>query len=281
MFMRSMSQSLKEKSGKRKNKSLRFIGGLAVILLAAAALGAALVLSKTVRINPYFAEKYQVQGIDVSHYQGDICWEKIREQDIDFAFIKATEGSGHLDERFQENWEESAMAGIPAGAYHFFSFDSPGKNQAEWYITNAGSLEGRLIPAVDVEFYGNKEADPPQKAEVVRELKAFLDRLEDEYQARPVIYTTYKVYELYILGEFEGYPLWIRNVYYPPDVDMKGKWDFWQYTDRAVMDGYQGEEKYIDKNVFCGDEEEMKKGFCSAVSTYRLQGPFSVPNYKF
>ena len=280
MFMRSMSQSLKEKSGK-KNKSLRFISGLAVIHSAAAALGAALVLSKTVRINPYFAEKYQVQGIDVSHYQGDICWEKIREQDIDFAFIKATEGSGHLDERFQENWEESAMAGIPAGAYHFFSFDSPGKNQAEWYITNVGSLEGRLIPAVDVEFYGNKEADLPQKAEVVRELKAFLDRLEDEYQARPVIYTTYKVYELYILGEFEEYPLWIRNVYYSPDVDMKGKWDFWQYTDRAVMDGYQGEEKYIDKNVFYGDEEEMKKGFCSAVSTYRLQGPFSVPNYKF
>lgn len=42
---------------------------------------------------------------------------------------------------------------------------------------------------------------------------------------------------------------------------MKGKWQFWQYTDRAVLEGYEGAEKYIDLNVFGGTEDEWKEYF--------------------
>ena len=49
------------------------------------------------------ASGYEVQGVDVSHYQGDIDWEILAGEDIDFAFIKATEGSGHTDSKFAEN----------------------------------------------------------------------------------------------------------------------------------------------------------------------------------
>lgn len=66
---------------------------------------------------------------------------------------------------------------------------------------------------------------------------------------KPVIYTTYSVYYQYIKGGFKEYPLWIRNVYFPPDWHMKGEWTFWQYTDTAVMNGYAGNEKYIDRNM--------------------------------
>lgn len=92
-------------------------------------------------------------------------------------------------------------------------------------------------------------------------MQNFLDVLEEHYQIKPIIYTTYKVYRRYIEDEFEEYPLWIRNVYYSPDLDMKGKWQFWQYTDRAVLEGYEGAEKYIDLNVFGGTEDKWKGYF--------------------
>jgi lysozyme len=46
-------------------------------------------------------------------------------------------------------------------------------------------------------------------------------------------------------------------VYYSPNIDLKGKWKFWQYTDRAKLKGYSGDEQYIDKNIFNGTENEF------------------------
>ena len=64
------------------------------------------VLRKEIKINPIVAEGYEVHGVDVSHYQGTIDWD-VLSQDLDFAFIKATEGSTHVDDRFQDNWQRS------------------------------------------------------------------------------------------------------------------------------------------------------------------------------
>ena len=44
----------------------------------------------------------RVRGVDVSHYQGEIDWKVLGQQDIDFAYIKATEGSSHVDEKFSQ-----------------------------------------------------------------------------------------------------------------------------------------------------------------------------------
>ena len=55
-----------------------------------------LILTKKITINQFVIGKYPIQGVDVSHYQGAIDWEKLREQQVDFAFIKATEGSSHI-----------------------------------------------------------------------------------------------------------------------------------------------------------------------------------------
>lgn len=234
---------------------------LAVCLLAAVlcAVAGALLLAKKWNLNQYLVSRYAFQGVDVSHHQGTVDWETLAGQGIDFAFIKATEGSSHLDEKFAANWQGAAEAGVYAGAYHFFSFDSAGSTQAEWYIQTVGDLNGRLAPVADVEYYGDKELHPPEKEAVIRELREFLRILEECYQVKPVIYTTYKVYRWYLEGEFDDYPLWIRNVYYPPDLDLRGRWQFWQYTDTAVLPGYEGAEPCIDRNVFVGTEEEFAK----------------------
>lgn len=61
---------------------------------------------------------FPVQGIDVSHHQGEIDWFALPGQDVDFAYIKATEGGDHRDRLFARNWEEARQAEIARGAYH-------------------------------------------------------------------------------------------------------------------------------------------------------------------
>lgn len=236
-------------------KRMFWTGVLALVFMAVLFL---LVMGKRLRPNLLFAGRYALDGVDVSHYQGEIDWARLREQGIDFAYIKATEGSSLTDDCFAANWQGAEEAGIHAGAYHFFSFDSEPETQAELYIETVGDLTGRLIPVVDVEYYGNTREHPPKKEELVRDLERFLKLLEEEYQVKPVIYTTQLFYERYVKGSFTEYPLWIRSVYIPP-LGLGRSWQFWQYTDRAVLEGYTGAEKYIDRNVFYGTEEELEQ----------------------
>ncbi|MCC2096979.1 MAG: glycosyl hydrolase family 25, partial [Hyphomicrobiales bacterium] len=62
---------------------------------------------------------FPIHGIDVSKYQGDIDWNAVRASGVKFAWIKATEGGDHADERFLQNWNAAKAAGVPRGAYHF------------------------------------------------------------------------------------------------------------------------------------------------------------------
>jgi lysozyme len=179
-------------------------------------------------------------------------------QNIDFAFIKATEGSNSVDEYFEQNWRNAQETPIVIGAYHFFSIDSSIETQAENFISTVGSLNEKLPPVIDFELYGNYVDNLPDIKTTRTNLQMLLNILENYYGSKPIIYTTVKSYNLYIKNEFNDYPLWIRNVYYSPNIGMKYKWKFWQYTDRAVLEGYHGDEKYIDMNVFCGTEEDFR-----------------------
>lgn len=237
-------------------------GWIAGTVIALILLLVVLVFLKKIRIAPLWADRYDVQGVDVSHHQGRVDWRKLAGNGMDFAFIKATEGSSHLDEQFIQNWRGASGENLLIGAYHFFSFDSPGERQAAWFIKNAGTLTGRLAPVVDVEYYGDKEKNPPDEEEVRKNLEKMCALLETEYGIKPILYTTYAVYKKYIRGHFDDYPLWIRNVYYSPDLDLGDVWMFWQYTDRACLDGYEGGEEYIDMNVFRGDREELGQYIC-------------------
>lgn len=238
-------------------KKRRFFTILAIILII---IGAALagIFTKKIKINFLFTDSY-IKGVDVSHYQGTIDMEKLEQQGISFIFIKATEGSEGVDERFAINWENASETQMLMGAYHFFSFDSGGEQQAHHFIDTVGDLRGRLVPVVDVEFYGDKEKNPPAAEEVIEELTAYLTVLEKEYQVVPIIYTTRKVYRKYIRDSFKKYPLWLRNVYYPVTIDAGNRWSFWQYSDTECLEGYKGDEKYIDMNVFQASKEELQE----------------------
>lgn len=106
-----------------------YVKCVVVGLLASLLIALILIKSKTILLNAWFVdESTSVIGADVSMHQGTIDMRRLKEQDIAFVFIKATEGSGFQDVHFAENWANAQQAGLPCGAYHFFSFDSPGGN---------------------------------------------------------------------------------------------------------------------------------------------------------
>lgn len=216
-----------------------------------------LVWNGVILLNGFSAERYAVKGIDVSSYQGEIDWETLASENISFVFIKATEGSSFADECFGYNFEEAQKTNLAVGAYHFFSYDSEGGTQAENFIKTVQPFEGMLPPVIDLEFYGDKEKNPPDREYVDVQLNEMLDALEEYYGQKPIIYATEKSYELYLSGGYEEYDIWIRNVITKPKLSDGREWKFWQYTNRDRLSGYSGEEKYIDVNVFCGSAEEF------------------------
>ena len=61
------------------------------------------------------------QGIDVSHWQGDIDWEQVKASGIDFVIVKAggSDAGFYTDSRFEENYAGAKAAGLMVGAYYF------------------------------------------------------------------------------------------------------------------------------------------------------------------
>jgi len=235
--------------GRKRLKTIFSV--LLIILVIAFLVVFVLAKQKKIFINTWFVdENKSTIGADVSSYQADIKMNELKEQNIAFIYIKATEGSSLVDERFTENWENAKEAGLLAGAYHFFSYDSEGRTQAANFIEAVGpDIQGRLIPAVDVEYYGDKEQNPPPKEDVIFELKIYLEMIEKEYGVKPLIYTRPDIYDKFIKGEFDEYKKWISSLYMPLRWKYKDDWHIWQYLNRGELKGYTGGEKYIDLNV--------------------------------
>ena len=217
-----------------------------------------LIYNGNILLNNPSDEDYPIRGIDVSSYQGEIDWDVISSQNISFAFIKATEGTTFIDEKFVYNYEEAAKTNIEVGAYHFFSYDSSGKTQADNFINTVPNTENMLPPVVDLEFYGDYNKSPKDSQAVHTELNNMLIALEEHYGKKPIIYCTEKSYNLYIDGYYDDYNIWIRSVYKAPALSHD-KWTFWQYSNRGKLDGYNGEEKFIDFNVFNGSTKEFEQ----------------------
>lgn len=241
---------------------MRRHGKALAVLAAVLALGlalCALVYNGTILLNNPSRRQYPVRGVDVSHWQGDIQWDVLAQQDISFAFIKATEGSSYVDDCFARNWIAAQQTGLRIGAYHFFSFDSAGETQARNFIRNVDAFPGMLPPVIDLEFYGDKAIHPPEAASVRRELDAMIALLEAHYGMEPIIYATNASYKLYLQDAYEHCGIWIRSVFAPPRMPDGRAWTFWQYTDRERLPGYSGDEPFIDMNVFCGTREEFSR----------------------
>lgn len=92
--------------------------------------------------NEIFTRSYTVKGLDVSHYQNQVNWDKVSNK-FKFVFIKATEGKDYVDSTFADNWNSARENGFLVGAYHFFVTSSSGEKQAKNFI-NIVPVEKKL-----------------------------------------------------------------------------------------------------------------------------------------
>ena len=204
-----------------------------------------------------YPEGYEIHGIDISHYQGKIDWEQLKNAMIKgcpvrFVIIKSTEGSSRLDENFRENFNQARDFGFIRGVYHFWSNKSTAREQAYYFLDQVHLTDGDLPPVLDIE---HKPADKSVE-DFQRDVLTWLHIVEDKYHAKPIIYTYYKFKEQYLSAPvFEDYPFWIAH-YYVDKVQYKGKWKFWQHTDVGKLPGIKG---YVDFNIYNGSYYELKQ----------------------
>ena len=187
------------------------------------------------------------KGIDVSHYQGAIDWAKVKAAGIQFTFIKASEGTGWIDDHFKRNWANSKAAGIPRGAYHFYRFSYDPVKQADHFLEQLGSDLGELSPVVDAE-------DTTTTTVKGDDLRVFCERVFEKTGRRCLVYTGGWWWTAQRLGGpqpwVKDYPLWIAfysDTAKQPSIPKDwATWAFWQHSNHGAVDGISGS---VDLNV--------------------------------
>jgi lysozyme len=195
-----------------------------------------LALASTTLHDTPMPDDVTVEGIDVSHYQGDIDWSKVKNDGIVFAIIKATQGMRTVDPRFKLNWAASKKAGLNRGAYHFLEPDQDGTAQAKHFLKTVNFAKGDLIPAVDVERKGEA---------LTRTLKAFLAEVKSSLGVEAVIYVSPSFWNEHLADAFDAplpNPLWIAEygASKPKATRKIGPWLVWQYSQTGRVDGISG-----------------------------------------
>lgn len=202
-------------------------------------------------------EGYTVRGIDISHHQGTIDWELLRnrgsvdDQPLCFVFMKATEGGDIVDRQFSRNFAAARKYGIVRGAYHFYRHATPAKQQAANFIRQVKLEAGDLPPVLDVEV----KPDGVSVEDFRQGVLEWLVRVEQHYGVRPILYTYHSFRQQYMNDSvFNLYPYWIAH-YYVDSVRYQGPWAFWQYSDSGELYGIKGP---VDLDIFRGSLEDLQ-----------------------
>lgn len=180
-------------------------------------------------------------GIDVSSHQEEIDWQQVADDDIEFAYIKATEGGDLVDDFFDANWSGAGSVGIERGAYHFFTLCTPAEEQAENFLRVAPPDPDALAPAVDLEIAGNC-GDRPPRSDVLEEVQKFVDLVEEAWGRPIVAYVGHDWHTDYPGTAPTDRPQWIRKFMLRPSDD----WYIWQLHGYASIEGVEGD---VDFNV--------------------------------
>ena len=197
---------------------------------------------------------FPIHGIDVSKYQDFIDWDQVKAMrvenvQINFAFIKATEGLASIDSYFIRNWLKAQNAQLVRCAYHYFLATKSGKAQAENFIRVVVLEKGDLPPVLDVEQPYGAPADKIRK-----NIKEFLQTVEQYYGVKPIIYTNVDFYNHYLKGDFDMYPLWVAHYLQKDRPRITRDWLFWQHSEQGRVNGILTK---VDFNVFNGDSTKF------------------------
>lgn len=201
-----------------------------------------------------------VKGIDVSSWQGEINWDKVKNAGIDFVMIRCgfrnlSNDEIHEDSRFAYNIKEANRVGIPVGVY-FYSTAINEKEVLEeaTFVLNLIKDYDVIYPVVyDFELFNQKRTKGVNIKRINDNAVKFLDYLR-AHGYMGMLYTNLNaINNHWNLELFEGFKLWYAQ--YIDEVTYEGKYDMWQYTDRGRIDGIKG---YVDLNESYLDYEVIK-----------------------
>ena len=202
-----------------------------------------------------FADGDAVKGIDVSHRQNDVDWARVAAAGVRFCYIKATEGEGFKDVRFQENFDGAKAAGLVRGAYHFFRPGKDAEAQAESFLHVVSSLSpGDLPPVLDVEVGTAKDA-----TSILDGIQSWVEAVENVLGRQPILYTYPSFWTQTLRGSarFSGYLLWVAHYTFKPAPTLPRGFDdyvFWQFSEQGQVDGITGN---VDLDRFHGSLDDL------------------------
>lgn len=199
------------------------------------------------------------QGIDVSDYQGDIDYSRVKNAGIQVVYIKATEGTTIIDPYFRTNYDNAKSEGLKIGFYHFIRArnEEEAIREAEFFhsVISGTSPDCRL--AMDFEVFNGLSVERINQISF-----AFLQKLQELTNKECVIYSDeYNARTVFGIELARNYPLWIAEY----DVNIPtstGNWEEWigfQYSDRGQIDGILGDvdlDKFRD-GIFLSDNSEI------------------------
>ena len=196
---------------------------------------------------------YYAQGIDISRFQGNIDWEAVAGDGIDFAIIRAggryygRYGSGALyeDELFDQNMQGAIEAGLDVGAY-FFSCAIT----VEEALAEADLLLSKLEPyrehvtcpvVCDWEYLGGDQGRTYGVAsETITDcVAAFCDRVREAGYTPMLYFNKYCGYTKIDLRDLKQYSFWLAE--YNDDPSFLYDFQFWQYSDKGRVAGIRGD----------------------------------------
>jgi len=185
-------------------------------------------------------------GLDLSSYQGS-TWGSFA-KGKQFAFAKATEGTGYISPYFSFDWAEARTLGLVRGAYHF---GHPGEDplaQGAYFLANVrahGLAPGDML-GLDLEV---DDGLPPSA--VAAWAQRFMAALRRAATNALIVYTYPAFAGQGCCEGLGGYPLWIADPNHPaghPTVPAPWKaWHFHQYADAP-----------LDEDCFNGTEAALK-----------------------
>ena len=195
--------------------------------------------------------RYPIAGIDVSSHNGDIDFDRVRDDDYQFVFIKASEGKTHQDTAFARNYDGARQAGLKVGAYHFFRKNRTGEEQAANFL---GVIKGKQLDlplVIDLEDDWGNGATTSHDTAVERLLDMIAILKGKGYSV--MIYTNNDGYNKYYKDMLGDCDLWLCSFTSPDLLDLPHL--IQQYSHEGQVDGVERE---VDLNVFRGSSSEWE-----------------------
>lgn len=183
-------------------------------------------------------------GIDVSEWQNDVNYQKVKLEGYSFVIIRSSYGMyAHEDANFHTHIQNASKAGLDVGVYHYsYAMNEyEARQEAEFVISVVGDYDLDLPIFYDIETEYQNELS---RKELTNIALTFLTTLEEHgYQGG--IYAAQSWFEDRLdMDILSGYPIWIAS--YSETLNYDGHYDYWQYTDQGEVDGVSG---HCDINI--------------------------------